>query len=151
MVTKPRTTTDATAPVTMTALERRIAMESAPSWRPEPGQTLTGRLIGARKAEGGEYGAYPVAIFENVSDGSYVAVHAFHTLLKDGLAKLSPKKDDVVTMHYVGYQETNESKKKYGPGTENEKDRTFYHNYVVFAGDGSDDVESDEFDADVFS
>lgn len=142
MATSPRKTTDATAPTAPSALALRIAQKSAPAWRPEPGETITWRLISAKMAEGGEYGAYPVLTVQILADDTFVNIHAFHTQLVSDIAKFAPAKGDVLTTHYVGYIEKNESKKRFALDS-NESAREYYHNYVVFAGDGTDDEEDD--------
>jgi hypothetical protein len=129
-------------------LLKAIKLAKAPAWRPAPGDTFTGKLAGIRIGDNGDYGPYPVVVFKNVDDDGYTAVHAFHTLLRDGLLKLAPKMDDEVSIHYVGEVEKNSSATAFNAGLIKEKDREFYHDYVVFGAEvdntvlGWDQVES---------
>lgn len=130
------------------ALALRIAQKSAPAWRPEPGETVTVRLITAKMAEGGEYDDYPVLTVQNVADESYLNVHAFHGLLQAGLAELAPAKGDMFTLHYVGYVMKNEAKKR-AAADENyvsDSKTDYYHNYLVFPGDGTEDEDDSDVD-----
>lgn len=168
--TTKNTTSDADR---LVAVRERIALQTAPAWMPNEGAILTGELKLVRKGDS-EYGAYPVLVMSVMSadpdttpdgapivGGSFVAIHAFHSLLQSELLKVRPKPGDVLTFAYMGQQETNESKRNYaaavqaanGDGakvSKAEQDRTFYHLYVLMTGDGTtaDAVQVEEFDWD---
>lgn len=118
--------------VTADEIARKIALASAPAWRPNPGDTLLNpTVVGVRKGGvGGEYGTYPILVVES-TDGDILAIHAFHTLLRDRLAEIKPTPGTVIeSITYLGEKITNASAGK------DEKDQTSYHHYVVtMAGD----------------
>jgi hypothetical protein len=153
----------------LTEVRRKIALQTAPAWLPEEGAILTGAVEMVKRGES-EYGAYPIVVLsvqsidpnpDGVVGGSFVAIHAFHSLLQDELLKIRPVTGDVLTFAYMGQQETNESKRSYaaavlqasGDATKiakAEQDRTFYHLYVLMTGDGTtaDAVKVEEFNWD---
>ena len=122
-------------------IDRAIALQTAPAWRPEAGDRMTGTLASVRKQDGGEFGPYPVFVFD--TPNGLTAVHAFHQTLIDGLRDAKAKIGDVLTLVYVDQRETNESKKAGKTGT---KDEVTYHLYVVIQGDGSDAIQTEEYD-----
>jgi hypothetical protein len=128
--------------VALSATERRIAMDTAPALRPEPGETHRVKVLGGRINKGGDYGAYPVLLVQK-EDGTIAAFHAFHEVAQTKLAELAPKGGDDIVIHYAGYVETNASKKDASLA---DKDRTYYHSYSIFADDGTDGTEDGELD-----
>ena len=72
----------------------------APGWRPSEGDELVGELIETDTRQA-EHGDYPVLTFQT-DDDARVAVHAFHSVLRNGLAKLSPQVGDRVVIRYLG-------------------------------------------------
>lgn len=86
------------------------------AWKPVPGDTITGRIEDISEHDAG-YGRYP--ILELATDSGIVAVHAFHDVLKNELARLAPDIGDTVTLTYKGKH--------------SEKG---YHQYKVRDGDG---------------
>jgi hypothetical protein len=133
------------APQETTTLAQRIAINSAPPWRPENGDILIGRLIGVRvggsKVEDGGYGLYPVLVLDKLDDtgeptGQYMAIHAFHTLVVQPIIELLKNQKLVkgadVTVSYLGRQ------KKTKPNAKGEYEE--YHNYYVEPGNGADKV-----------
>lgn len=128
-----------------TTLAQRIAINSAPAWRPEKGDILIGRLIGVRiggtSIEEGGYGKYPVLIFDKLDEdgnptGDYKALHAFHTLVAEPIIKMLKDKTLVkgadATVSYLGREKKNK------PNAKGEYDE--YHNYYVEPGNGADKV-----------
>lgn len=126
-------------------LAQRIAINSAPAWRPIKGDVMIGRLIGVRiggktKEEGG-YGKYPVLVLDKldadgIPTGEYLAIHAFHTLVVTPIIEMLKDKTLVrggdVTVSYLGLRPKNKANDK-GEFEE-------YHDYYVEAGNGSDRV-----------
>lgn len=129
----------------MSTLAERIAINSAPAWRPQKGDILIGRLVGVRiggtsKEEGG-YGKYPVLILDKLNGegqptGEFLALHAFHTLVVTPIIEMLKAKQLVkggdVTVSYLGMN------KKNTPNAKGEYDE--YHNYYVEPGNGADKV-----------
>lgn len=113
----------------MTDLTETLAIRTARGWRPQPGETLEGTLVALEKREG-DYGAYPCLIYRTDA-GEYVAVHAFHSILKDEYAKLhavaqttgQPMIGRRHTVHYAGRQVS----KNIGPDGKPRQ----YESYVV--------------------
>lgn len=134
-----------TAAAPASSLAQRIAINTAPAWRPIKGDVLIGRLTGVRiggktKEEGG-YGKYPVLVLDTLdSDGNptgdYKAVHAYHTLVVTPIIAMLKDKTLVqggdVVVSYIGTQ------KKNTPNKDGEYEE--YHNYYVEPGNGSDKV-----------
>lgn len=129
-------------------IERFMALkdrDTAPAWRPEPDTMMAGELQGFRIGGSnapGDYGIYPIMIYK-LDNGQVVSVHAFHTLLRDSLKEMRPKKGDRHLIHYAGKYETNASVKK----NDNE-DRQYYHMYYIknAADLAKDDEVQDTFD-----
>ena len=116
----------------------RMEQRQAPAWMPEPGTTIRGTVkalrMGGLTADEGGYGRYPIIIYRvvgirnpgeadfNVGDHGDIAVHAFHTLIRERLAELktAPGSDQFVT--YLGTRESRNRKDKDGKPVA-------YHNY----------------------
>lgn len=109
----------------MTDLNETLAIRTARGWRPQPGETLEATLVALEKREG-DYGAYPCLIYRT-DEGQYVAVHAFHDVLKDEYAKLHAAGQTQPgrrhTVHYAGRQ----ASKNIGPDGKPRQ----YESYVV--------------------
>ncbi len=86
-------------------LQKQINIRSALGWRPAAGESVVGTVehIGWRKSE---YGAYPVVTLAADTDDpetvNYVAVNAFHSILKNGLYEIKPKVGDRLAVTYHG-------------------------------------------------
>lgn len=89
-------------------LEERIAVSTAPGWRPEnAGDKLEKvTVIGLRMHHDEEYGNSPVIVYRQ-QDGSFIAVYAFHTVLRERLAELNTQIGSVQTLVYLGAQTSN--------------------------------------------
>lgn len=84
----------------MRPLEDRLE-GAAEGWRPEPGDRLIG-VVTDISAGHSDYGAdYPIVTLE-LADGSEVAVHAFHTVLRNEIAAKSPQVGDRLGVKYHG-------------------------------------------------
>jgi hypothetical protein len=86
------------------------------SWKPQPGDTVTGVIEDISEHDAG-YGKYP--ILELATETGTVAVHAFHDVLKNELARLAPNIGDSITLTYKG-----------------KHPEKGYHQYRVRDGDG---------------
>jgi hypothetical protein len=72
----------------------------APGWRPEPGDTVIGKVEGLDRAEN-KWGAYPVVTLVT-DDGERIAVHGFHTVLRNALRRARPMPGSRIAVRYVG-------------------------------------------------
>ena len=84
----------------MTDATERMKIESATAWRPTPGDTVTGSVVGIRK-QTSDYGFHPVLVLDTGED-HYTAVHAFHGVLKNKLYELKPTVGDRLSIGYQG-------------------------------------------------
>jgi hypothetical protein len=93
--------------------------EFAPAWRPEKaGDRVAGKVVDIVGLDRG-WGVYPCVTLET-ADGA-VSVHAFHSVLRQELARRRPKRGDDLEVVYAG--------KKESPGSANG-----YHAYKVIGG-----------------
>jgi hypothetical protein len=93
-------------------LDERIALETAPGWRPNGGEeTLIEKatVVGLRMHHDEEYGDSPVVVYRK-TDGKFIAVYAFHAVLRDRLAELKTNIGSVQTLKYLGSQTSNTRK-----------------------------------------
>ena len=84
-------------------------------WRPKPGDTISGIVIGVTRSGEGQFGAYPIVTIRK-DDGSDVAVHAFHTVLQRELVKLRPVVGETIAIAYLGDQKDKDGKVVKKPG-----------------------------------
>lgn len=122
-------------------LQRTLIARTAPGWRPQQGDVITGSIVSMGRAES-EYGFYPRIVLERTDSqaGDFVAVHAFHATLKQGLADLHAEgalnPGDVITIAYAGRHTSNKQTGADGKPRE-------YELYTVLAGDGTDAPAAD--------
>jgi hypothetical protein len=72
----------------------------AEAWKPEPGDKLVGTVVEIDERTS-DYGSYPLLIVET-DDGVEHAVHAFHTVLRNELARKRPRTGDTIGLAYRG-------------------------------------------------
>jgi hypothetical protein len=90
-------------------LREQLLRPPAEAWRPEPGDLVIGEVVELGERRGFAERPYPVVIVRTEA-GEYVAVHAFHTVLKEELAKLEPRAGDRLGVAYHGLVEKGESR-----------------------------------------
>ncbi len=93
-----------------------LDQDFAPAWRPEPGGKLVGTVTDLSEREGYDGDPYPILTVRTES-GEY-AVHAFHTVLRNELARIRPQVGTELGIKYEGKKATGN-----GRGT--------YHSYRV--------------------
>ena len=72
-------------------------------WKPEPGDKVIGLVAMIQTAgEGGEYGAYPLLTIRKSDGSGWVAVHAFHNVLRGEIARAEVGVGDVIGIKYNG-------------------------------------------------
>ncbi len=70
------------------------------TWRPEPGDQIAGTVLSV-EMNTSEYGDYPV-IELDVPAGPIVAVHAFHTVLRNQIDRAGCERGDFFASRYEG-------------------------------------------------
>lgn len=83
----------------MSTIHQDLDRDFAPAWKPSPGDKLVG-IITDLSTRDGEYGTYPIVTVRS-EDGEY-ALHAFHEVLQNELARVAPKVGDQLGIKYVG-------------------------------------------------
>lgn len=81
------------------------------AWRPSPGETLEGTVTEITEYDGGGFGGYPI-LTVGTEDGEK-AVHAFHTVLRNELAKLDIQVGEKVAILYGGKQRSKDGSVEY--------------------------------------
>jgi hypothetical protein len=96
----------------MSSFEDRLNQD-VEGWRPEPGDSIQGTVV-AVDSRPSDYGDdYPLIEIEK-EDGSVVAVHAFHTVLKREISRLAPAAGDKIGIRYSGKEKgRNQDYEKY--------------------------------------
>jgi len=79
---------------------RTGALQFAPAWRPEPGDKLVGNVTELSERDGA-FGVYPIVTVRQ-SNGEELAIHAFHDVLQNELARIAPKHGDEIGVKYEG-------------------------------------------------
>jgi hypothetical protein len=83
----------------MSNLQDQLDAEFAPAWRPAPGEKVVGTVV-ALDTRDGAFGRYPIVTLN--TGGEEVALHAFHEVLANELARLAPKIGDELGVKYLG-------------------------------------------------
>jgi hypothetical protein len=110
----------------------RMEQRTAQGWRPEPGTTLDGTVIGLRMGSS-EYGDYPIVVYSvnNMFNATgeavpahrpTVALHCFHQVLRERMAELKTDLGSRQYVTYLGQLESNSRKDKDGEPVK-------YHHY----------------------
>lgn len=80
-------------------------------WRPEPGDTITGKVIGLDRGysdyNGGRY--YPIVTLDTGS--GLVQVHCFHAMLENKLKSIRPEIGDRLTIVYAGQKPSKDGRR----------------------------------------
>jgi hypothetical protein len=81
----------------------QLDKDYAPAWRPEPGAKVVGTVTDLT-ARDGQFGRYAVVTIHAEGEGfdGEVAVHAFHEVLANELARVAPKVGDRIGIRYDG-------------------------------------------------
>lgn len=87
-------------------LEERLESGNAEAWRPdkEDADLLVGEIVDIDRGQS-DYEPYPILTVRK-EDGSEVAVHAFHTVLKNELIRQQPNIGERIGIKYLGEQKT---------------------------------------------
>lgn len=103
----------------------RLSLRQAPAWRPEPNTTIKAvvidRQMGGIPQDQGGFGRYPIVTYRvmispdsKTEIGTNVAVHCFHTTLRERLAELKTDNGSVQWLTYVGERISNTRKDSAG-------------------------------------
>lgn len=82
------------------SLEDQLNAEQAESWKPEPGDAIIGEVVGISTRDAG-WGPYRLLTIKR-DDGTSIAVHAFHDVLKQELAAIKPQIGHRIGIKYLG-------------------------------------------------
>lgn len=94
----------------MSSLDERIALATAPAWRPEPGDKLEeATVVRLMMGHTDDYGDYPIVVYRQ-KDGSFIKVHAFHQVLRERYIELKTKPGDVQNVVYIDRRTANKQK-----------------------------------------
>jgi hypothetical protein len=74
----------------------------APGWKPNPGDVVKGTVTEINEYAGGGYGSYPIVTLAQENGDGEVALHCFHTALRNQLAELGVQVGDNVGVFYKG-------------------------------------------------
>jgi len=87
-------------------LEDRLEADLAPAWRPDKDDSavLVGEIVDIDEGTS-DYDPYPLLTIRQ-DDGTELAVHAFHTVLKNELIRQRPKIGERIGIKYLGEQPT---------------------------------------------
>lgn len=118
---KSTATDSAAAVASMESFFERAQLAQAPAWRPDVNDVLSGPILGFRLGSTTEYGEYPVLVIK--SENGPLAFHCFHSLVRERLRELQPKKGDVIIVLYGGKREVTPEEEAAG--------KKEYHRYYI--------------------
>lgn len=107
----------------MATFIRNRNLAKAQAWLPEPDTTIVATVVGLRLGSTEEYGDYPIIVY-SLDNGEFIAVHAFHTLLRERLAELGT---DIGKRQILSYLGTKASRKR----VDSKGNPVEYHDYYV--------------------
>lgn len=86
-----------------TSFEDRLEQGNAPAWRPdkEDADLLVGKVVTIDRGQS-DYEPYPILTIEKEDGTGEVAVHGFHTVLKNELVKQQPQVGERIGIKYLG-------------------------------------------------
>lgn len=91
-------------------MEERMNAPDPEGWRPEVGDVVIGTIDEVTTGNG-DFGEYPLLIIEK-ADGEFIAVHAFHSVLRNEIESLQPSEGDEIGVKYLGKKEPKGGLKK---------------------------------------
>jgi hypothetical protein len=124
----------------LTTIQDQLDREFAPAWKPAPGDKIVGTVTDLTTRDG-EYGRYPIVTL-NTGTGE-VALHCFHEVLANELARIAPKVGDQVGVKYVG-KDPDKGYHRYRVRRGGDGD-TFDWGRFGDAGHAGEEVNPDEF------
>ncbi len=83
-----------------TDVNAEVDREYAEAWRPEPGDKLIGEVVELSQRDG-EFGSYPIITIKQ-GNGEELALHAFHTVAQNELARVRPQVGETAAIKYIG-------------------------------------------------
>lgn len=81
-------------------LAEQLDADYAEGWKPGTGDKLVGIVVDVSEREG-NFGSYPIVTVRTAA-GEELAVHAFHEVLANELARIAPKPGDEIGLKYLG-------------------------------------------------
>jgi hypothetical protein len=89
-----------------------VEREFAEAWRPDPGDKLSGEVVELSARAGYDGELYPIVTIRQ-RDGIELAVHAFHAVLRNELAKLAPQPGQRIAIRYDGQKGGDDGRSRY--------------------------------------
>lgn len=96
--------------VAIEAYFARVQQATAPAWRPEPGETLAFEVLKLKMGPDSGYGPYPIFVVKELESGDIVAIHAFHTMLRERFREMGVKPGFKGVVTYLGERVKNSAK-----------------------------------------
>jgi len=93
-------------------LTGRLEKDYAPAWRPNPGDALVGEVTDLSANTGYDGAPYPIVTVRQ-DDGRELALHAFHTVARNELAKQRPQIGERIGIKYTGEKATADGRGKF--------------------------------------
>lgn len=93
------------------SLQQRLELESAEGWTPEEGDTLIGAVLSVKASSPNEYGIYPIVTV--ATENGNVAVHCFHSILKNALLEARPAVGERIAIAYLGMKQSKKNDRPY--------------------------------------
>jgi hypothetical protein len=112
-----------------------VGDDFATGWRPKAGDRIEGRITSI-DVRHGEYEPYPIITIVD-EGGEPVAVHAFHDVLRNELAKLQPEVGDRLVVVYRGQKEGRSGSRYHSYAVETPDRPPPPFDWGMFGGDAS--------------
>jgi hypothetical protein len=87
------------------SLTSRLEKDYAPAWRPQAGDALVGEVVDLSQNTGYDGAPYPIIVVKQ-DDGQEFALHAFHVVARNELAKQHPQIGERIGIRYTGDKAT---------------------------------------------
>jgi hypothetical protein len=97
-----------TGPMSVDPLRDELLRPPAEAWRPAKGEVLIGEVVALDEREGFAGVRYPI-VSVKTDAGEYVAIHCFHKVLRDELARWEPRVGERLGVAYHGRVDKGES------------------------------------------
>jgi hypothetical protein len=118
--------------------------QGAKGWTPNPGDTMMGVITSIKASTPSDYGIYPIVTIKPDDGDELVALHCFHSLIRNKLLEARPAVGERIAVKYFGEVEGKNSKSRGGT-------RDPYHSYSLVVDRSTPDegsVSWDSFGAD---
>lgn len=109
----------------------RMEFATAPAWRPSPGETIMGTVVGFGKGVPSDPNlkSYNIVYVNSPKDGCVIALHCFHQLHNQGFKDIAVKVGMRIADTYIGLKVKNDAVDK--DEKDLEKTDTYHHYFVA--------------------